>query len=87
MNIIWWSLLIVSSLLLAGILVKRRLSWSWLTRFALHMTVAAVALYLLNYSGLISGFYIPLNPATIAVVVALGLPGIGMMLGLQWLII
>ncbi|WP_020618522.1 pro-sigmaK processing inhibitor BofA family protein [Paenibacillus daejeonensis] len=87
MNLVWLSLLVVSALLLVGIIVKRRLSWSWLKRFSIHLTVAAVALYLLNYSGFISGFYIPLNPATIAVVVALGLPGIGMILGLQWLVI
>ncbi|GBF77833.1 hypothetical protein PA598K_06409 [Paenibacillus sp. 598K] len=49
--------------------------------------MAAIALYVLNFSGFISGFYIPLNPATIAVVVALGVPGIAMMAGLQWLVL
>jgi len=87
MNLVWLSLLVVSSLLLVGILVKRRLSWSWLKRFGLHLTMAAIALYVLNFSGFISGFYIPLNPATIAVVVALGVPGIAMMAGLQWLVL
>ncbi|MBW7457594.1 pro-sigmaK processing inhibitor BofA family protein [Paenibacillus sepulcri] len=84
MQTIWLVLLIVSSLLLAVMILRNKISWLWFRRFALHLTAAAVVLYLLNYSGLISGFEVPLNPATIGTVVLLGLPGIMLVLGLQW---
>ena len=48
---IWLITLIGSSVLLAGVLLRHKLSWNWIKRFSLHLVVAAVALYLLNYSG------------------------------------
>ncbi|MFC5651920.1 pro-sigmaK processing inhibitor BofA family protein [Paenibacillus solisilvae] len=80
---IWLIILIASSLLLVGIILRNKLSWSWIKRFSLHLVVAAMALYLLNYSGIVHGFEVPLNPTTIGTVVLLGLPGIILMLGLQ----
>jgi len=70
--------------MLAVVVMRNRLSSLWLRRFALHLVAAAVVLYLLNYSGLIPGMEVPLNPATIGMVVLLGLPGIMLVLGLQW---
>ncbi|NBD27027.1 pro-sigmaK processing inhibitor BofA family protein [Paenibacillus glycinis] len=83
MKTIWLVSLIASSLLLIMVVVRNRMSFRWLRRFALHLVAAALALYLLNYSGVISGFEVPLNPATIGTVVLLGLPGIALVLGLQ----
>jgi inhibitor of the pro-sigma K processing machinery len=87
MKIIWLTMLIVSSLLLLSILIRSRLSWGWLRAFALHLVLAAAFLYVLNYSGLITGLYIPLNPATIGTVVALGAPGVALLAGLQWFVV
>ena len=84
MNRLWLVMLIVSLLLLAAVVIRNKLSWRWLRRFALHLVAAAAALYILNYSGIISGMEVPLNPATIGTVVLLGLPGILLVLGLQW---
>jgi inhibitor of the pro-sigma K processing machinery len=83
MKTVWLGILILSSVLLVAIVLRSKLSWSWLRRLALHLVAAAVALYLLNYSGLVSGFEVPLNPATIGTVVLLGLPGILLVLGLK----
>ncbi|QYR21562.1 pro-sigmaK processing inhibitor BofA family protein [Paenibacillus sp. sptzw28] len=86
MKMIWLAVLVVSSLLLAGVIFRNKLSLGWLRRFALHLIAAALALYLLNYSGLISGYEVPLNPTTIGTVILLGLPGILLVLGLQWVL-
>lgn len=87
MKAIWMTILIVSSLLLLIILVKNRLSWSWLRSFSIHLVLAAAVLYLLNYSGLIPNVYIPLNPFTVATVFVLGVPGIALIAGVQYFIV
>ncbi|MUT67876.1 pro-sigmaK processing inhibitor BofA family protein [Paenibacillus sp. NEAU-GSW1] len=87
MNVFWLALFIISSLLLIGVLVRQRLSWSWVKGFALHLALAAGVLYLLNFSGMISNVYIPLNPATIGTVVVLGVPGIALIAGVQYFIV
>jgi inhibitor of the pro-sigma K processing machinery len=83
MKTVWMVSLLASSLLLIVVVLRNRLSFRWLRRFALHLVAAALALYVLNYSGVISGFEVPLNPTTIGTVVLLGLPGIALVLGLQ----
>jgi inhibitor of the pro-sigma K processing machinery len=83
LKMIWLVTLIGSSVLLSGVILRNKLSWRWIKRFALHLVVAAMALYLLNYSGAVHGFEVPLNPTTIGTVVLLGLPGIILMVGLQ----
>lgn len=87
MRTVWIALLAVSGFGLAVMLLRHRVSWSWISRFALHLTVAAIALYALNGIGLIPGMYIPLNPATIGTVVVLGLPGVALLAGLQMTVI
>jgi inhibitor of the pro-sigma K processing machinery len=84
MKAVWLSIFIGSSLLLAAVLLKNKLSWGWLRSFSLHVVLAAGLLYLLNYSGLVPGMYIPLNPITIGTVLTLGVPGIALIVGLQW---
>ncbi|WP_219834911.1 pro-sigmaK processing inhibitor BofA family protein [Paenibacillus sp. R14(2021)] len=83
MKSIWMISLIVSSLLLIVVAFRNRLTFQWVKRFTLHLIAAAAVLYLLNYSGLISGYEVPMNPTTIGTVVLLGVPGIALVLGLQ----
>lgn len=83
MKTIWLICLIVSSLFLIAVVFRQKLSWGWVKHFALQLVAAALALYLLNYSGIISGLEVPLNPVTIGTVVLLGVPGIALVLGLQ----
>lgn len=78
------SVLIVSLILIIYIWVTRKLGTAWLTRFGLHITLAALGLYIVNFSGLVTNLYIPLNPVTISTVAVLGLPGVGLLLGLKF---
>jgi inhibitor of the pro-sigma K processing machinery len=87
MKNIWLMMLILSSIMLAGVLVRQTLPKGWLTRFGAHLALSAMAIYALNYSDWITGVYIPLNPATIGVVTLLGLPGIALIAGLQWMLL
>lgn len=87
MKIVWLSVLIVSSLLLIGILLRNKLSWGWLKGFALHMVIAAGLLYLVNELAIVEGLHIPLNPITISTAVVLGVPGVLMMAGVQLFIV
>ncbi|TVX96822.1 pro-sigmaK processing inhibitor BofA family protein [Cohnella terricola] len=84
MKTFWLVLLIASGLSLGIVLLRRNVPKGWLTRFGLHLALAAAALYALNFSGWVTGWYVPLNPFTIGTVAVLGLPGIGLVLGLQW---
>lgn len=84
MKTMWMILLIVSTCLLGIVLIRQKLPLGWLTRFGAHLVLSALVIYALNFSGWISGWYVPLNPATIGAVTLLGLPGIGLVLGLQY---
>jgi len=84
MRTFWLIMMGASSILLVAVLLKQRLPKGWLTRFGVHLAVSAMAIYALNYSGWITGMYIPLNPATIGTVTLLGLPGIALIAGIQW---
>ncbi|SFF34380.1 inhibitor of the pro-sigma K processing machinery [Paenibacillus catalpae] len=87
MKTVWLAMLILSSLALVGVLVRQRMSWTWLRNFTIHFVLAAVVLYVLNFSGLIPHIYIPLNPVTIGTVVVLGVPGIALIAGVQYFIV
>jgi inhibitor of the pro-sigma K processing machinery len=84
MKTLWVVLLIVSTSSLSLVLLRQKVPMGWLMRFGVHLIVAALALYALNFSGWVTGWYFPLNPATIGTVALLGLPGIALVLGLQW---
>ena len=87
MKTFWLILLIVSASSLGLLLLKQKVPKGWMTRFGFHLVVAAVAIYTLNFSGWVMGWYVPLNPATIGAVALLGLPGIALVLGLQWTVL
>lgn len=82
-SLILGSVLVVSLVALLVILFKKRIGLAWFTSFGIHLVLAAVGIYVVNYSGWITGAYIPLNPATIGTVSILGLPGVGLLLGLK----
>lgn len=82
-SVILGSVLVVSLLGLVIILFRKRIGLSFFTSFGIHLILAAVGIYIVNYSGWITGTYIPLNPATVGTVSILGLPGVGLLLGLK----
>jgi inhibitor of the pro-sigma K processing machinery len=75
--------LIGSGILLALIVFRKKLGWTWLSLFGTHLILAALGIYIVNFSGLLTEIHIPLNPATIGAVTVLGLPGVLMLLGLK----
>ncbi|XEC94852.1 pro-sigmaK processing inhibitor BofA family protein [Paenibacillus tarimensis] len=87
MKTVWMVVFITSLVLLLAVFIRQRITLSMIKRFGLHLVAAALVLYLFNFSGLISDLYIPLNPMTIATVVILGVPGIFLILGLQWVVL
>lgn len=87
MKTIWLGLLIVSSLMLIGVLLRHKLSWGWLRGFALHLIAAAGLLYLVNATGLIQGLHIPINPITVSTTVVLGVPGVVLLAGVQLFVV
>ncbi|GGH72350.1 pro-sigmaK processing inhibitor BofA family protein [Paenibacillus silvae] len=82
-TVILGSVLVASLLALVVILFRKRLGLSVFTSIGIHLVMAAAGIYVVNYSGWITGMYIPLNPATIGTVTVLGLPGVGLLLGLK----
>lgn len=87
MKIVLTVILAVSLIALLLILFSRRIGFAWLSRLGLHVVIAALGLYIVNYSGLVTEAYIPLNPATLTTVLILGLPGVGLLLGLKLIMI
>lgn len=75
--------LVGSAILLTLIVFRKKLGWAWLSLFGTHLILAALGIYIVNFSGLLTEIYIPLNPATIGAVTVLGLPGVLMLLGLK----
>ncbi|OKP83338.1 pro-sigmaK processing inhibitor BofA [Paenibacillus helianthi] len=77
------AVLVLSGLLLLLIVFRKKLGWAWLSLFGTHLLLAALGIYVVNFSGLVTDIYIPLNPTTIGAVTVLGLPGVLMLLGLK----
>ncbi|MBP2116158.1 pro-sigmaK processing inhibitor BofA family protein [Paenibacillus silagei] len=77
------SVLIISSALLVLIVFRKRLGLAWLSVFGTHLILAALGIYIVNFSGVVSDLHIPLNSTTIGAVTILGLPGVALLLGLK----
>ncbi|MWV47649.1 pro-sigmaK processing inhibitor BofA [Paenibacillus sp. HJL G12] len=76
-------IMILCLFLLLFIVVRKKIGFGWLTVFGTHLVLAALGLYLVNFSGLIPEVYIPLNPTTIGTVTVLGLPGVALLYSLK----
>lgn len=83
MKMMMLGVLCISLLLLIYIILKKRLGIGWMTVFGAHLALAAIGIYVVNFTGLAAEAYIPLNPMTIGTVMVLGLPGVALLLGLK----
>ncbi|WP_059040432.1 pro-sigmaK processing inhibitor BofA family protein [Paenibacillus rubinfantis] len=83
MKLVLIGVLAVSLALLLYILFSRKIGWVWLPRFGLHIVLAALGIYVINFSGLLTEVYIPLNPVTLSTVLVLGLPGVALLVSLK----
>ncbi|MGQ8875733.1 pro-sigmaK processing inhibitor BofA family protein [Paenibacillus sp. TSA_86.1] len=83
-SIVLGSILVASLLALVIVLFRKRIGLSIFTSIGIHLVLAAAGIYIVNYSGWVTGLYIPLNPVTVGTVTVLGLPGVGLLLGLKF---
>lgn len=83
MKLIVAGVLCISLVLLIFVVFKKRLGLGWLTIFGSHLALSAIAIYVIDFSGLLAEVYIPLNPMTVGTVMVLGLPGVALLLGLK----
>ncbi|MEK3967849.1 pro-sigmaK processing inhibitor BofA [Paenibacillus odorifer] len=83
LRMIAMGVLILSVILLGLVVFRKKLGFGWLSLFGVHLVLAALGIYVVNFSGLLTQVYLPLNPATIGAVTVLGLPGVVMLLGLR----
>ncbi|MDP4099214.1 pro-sigmaK processing inhibitor BofA family protein [Paenibacillus sp. P96] len=83
MKMIAWVVLSISVLLLGYLFVMKKARLGWLATFGAHLAIAAIGIYIVNYSGWVTQVHIPLNAVTIGTVAILGLPGVGLLYGLK----
>ncbi|MFM9281947.1 pro-sigmaK processing inhibitor BofA family protein [Paenibacillus jiagnxiensis] len=83
MKMVAWAVMFISVVLLFYLLVMKKARAGWLVTFGAHLAIAAMGIYVVNYSGWITQVHIPLNPVTIGAVAVLGLPGVGLLYALK----
>lgn len=72
----WLILLVMSTALLAIVLIRRRIDYRWFGYALLHLVIAAVGLFLINGTGWFGDFLIPINIYTLFTIAILGFPGL-----------
>lgn len=86
MKLIWIVVFAVSSLTLVIVLLRNQLSRLSLKKVIVHWIVAATMLFLMNYVEFTQPYALPINPLTIGTTAVLGLPGLALLMGTQYLI-
>lgn len=86
MNTVWLYVFIGSVALLVFVLLRSRLGWDWVPALMLNVVVAGVLLYLAGLAEPYTNLHLPINVATVATVVALGVPGLIMLFALKMLL-
>jgi inhibitor of the pro-sigma K processing machinery len=72
----WLILLITSAALLAIVLIRTRIDYRWFGYALLHLVIAAVGLFVINGTGWVGEFSIPINIYTLFTIAILGIPGL-----------
>ena len=86
MNLIWMIIFAASSLALIVVLLRNQLSRLSLKKVIVHWIFAATILFLMNYLEITQAYALPINPLTIGTTAVLGLPGLALLMGTQYLI-
>lgn len=87
MHNIWLFILIGSLILLGYILLKNKVKISWLGYAIMNIAIAAVLLYIMNITGIMGEYRIPINAITVGVIGILGIPGIALLLAVKLIVI
>jgi len=78
------SILVVTGILL--VVPGARTGLRWAARGGIQIALGALFLFLLNTVGGLFQFHLPINLFTSAVVGLLGLPGLGALFVIQWMV-
>lgn len=81
--IIWWTVFLVSTSLLLLLIFRNKYSILWLGTVGMHIVLAAVLLYAVNWAGAYMQFHLPINLVTIGATALLGIPGVAMLVALK----
>jgi len=87
MNLIWLTIFVASTIGLIIVLLRKPLSRISLKKVIVHWVLAATALFLLNYIEFTQPYALPINPLTIGTTAVLGIPGIVLLMGVQYIIL
>lgn len=87
MKLIWLSIFICALSLLIIVAVRSSNRLRWVSYAMMNLLFAAVFLYFINVTGIFGEFQIPINLVTVIVVGILGIPGLGMLMILKWLVL
>lgn len=87
MNSIWLWVLAGSIIVLALMLIRSKSSSRWFSMIVLNVVIASVVFYLMHGLDVPDMFRVPINYATLGIVILLGLPGLAMMVGVKALFV
>jgi len=76
----------LSSLSLLVLLLKSQLSRAKVKQFIIHSLLAGALLFGMNYFEFTEAFAIPINLITLSTTAVLGVPGIALLVGIQYVL-
>jgi inhibitor of the pro-sigma K processing machinery len=82
-HIVWWGIFLVSLVSLILLTLRNRTAAAWMVKLGIHVVVAAILLFGVNWLGESVNFNIPVNPGTMATVGLLGVPGLLLLVALK----
>ncbi len=86
MKILVYSVFIISTLSLLILLLKNQFSRKKLQQFIVHWLMAGILLFGMNYFEFTQAFAVPINLFTLATTAILGLPGLALLVGTQYVL-
>jgi inhibitor of the pro-sigma K processing machinery len=81
MEMLWFSVFIVSSFLLTFVVFRAKTAWKWLGQALFQVMMAAVLLYIVNT--VFTELAIAMNMVTLLTVSILGVPGLLLLAAIQ----
>lgn len=83
MHYVWWGVFILSLISLAVLMMRNKTAASWAATMGIHVVLAAVLLYAVNWFGDSYSFHIPINPGSMATIGILGVPGLMLLVAVK----
>lgn len=81
--LVWWTIFLVSASLLLLLIFRNKYAVLWLGTVGMHIVLAAILLYAVNWAGTHVHFHLPVNLITLGTTALLGVPGLAMLIALK----